>query len=212
MNIFLCGQKSFGREVLKRLLLDGHTITGVAVPPQEKYYDKMHGLAVKEQIPSIINSEWFVSKDIPSGTDLIVAAHSHHFISRQTREKARMGAIGFHPSLLPRHRGRDSVRWTIAFCDPIAGGTIYWLDEKTDGGPVFSQRLIFVNRNWDYHELWRRLFPIGVEMILEACQRIASGDRTAFMQNEEFTTWEPSFDAPRLFRPELIQLGQAEDE
>jgi methionyl-tRNA formyltransferase len=207
MNIFLCGQKSFGRETLKRLLLDGHTITGVAVPPQEKYYDKMQGLAIKERIPVIINSERLVSKVIPSGTEIIVAAHSHHFISQQTRDKAKMGAIGYHPSLLPRHRGRDAVRWTVAFHDRIAGGTMYWLDEKTDGGPVFSQRFIFVGRDWDYHELWRQLFPIGIEMISEACQKIAGGDRTAVKQNEAFATWEPSFDTPRLFRPELIQIG-----
>ncbi len=207
MKIFLCGQKSFGREVLKRLIADGHTITGAAVPPQEKYYDKMHGLAVKERVPIIINAERLLSKDIPPGTDLIVAAHSHHFISQNTITKARMGAIGFHPSLLPRHRGRDAVRWTIAFGDPVAGGTVYWLDDKTDGGPVFSQRFIFVNRQWDYHELWRRLFPIGIEMISAACKSIAKGDRAMAPQEEEYATWEPSFDVPRLYRPELIQLG-----
>ena len=210
MRIFLCGQKSFGREVLKRLLADGHSIIGVAVPPQEKYYDKMHGLAVKEHIPVIVNAERLVSKDIPPGTDLIVAAHSHHFISQKTRDKAKLGAIGFHPSLLPRHRGRDAVRWTIAFQDPITGGTVYWLDEKTDGGPIFSQQFLFVNRAWDHHELWCRLFPIGVDMISEACQRIGMGDRIAINQNESVATWEPSFDAPRLFRPELIQFGQVE--
>lgn len=208
MNIFLCGQKSFGREVFKQLIADGHRIVGVAIPPQEKYYDKLHGIAVKERISVIINADKLISSDIPPSTDVIVAAHAHHFISQKTRGKAKLGAIGFHPSLLPRHRGRDSVRWTIAFKDSVAGGTIYWLDEKTDGGPIFAQRFIFVNPKWNYHELWQKLFPLGVEMISESCLKIARGDRTAIPQAEEFATWEPAFDTPRLFRPELIQLGR----
>ena len=42
MNIFICGQRSFGRSVLKELLQRGHNIVGVAPPPQEKsFFDKL---------------------------------------------------------------------------------------------------------------------------------------------------------------------------
>lgn len=207
MRIFICGQKSFGRAVLARLLEDGHEIVGVAVPPQEKYYDKMQGLAIKQGIETIVNADRLVSKDIPAGTDLIVAAHAHHFISAQTRSKAKHGAIGFHPSLLPRHRGRDAVRWTVAMKDPVAGGTVYILDEVTDGGPVLMQRFIHVDPKWNHHDLWRELFPMGVDMLSTACKILESGAPDTTDQDDRFATWEPSFDAPRLFRPELVRLA-----
>ncbi len=53
MNIFICGQKSFGKEVLKALYEKGHNIVGVAPPPQEKYYDKMQGYAIKTYFSGI---------------------------------------------------------------------------------------------------------------------------------------------------------------
>ncbi len=58
-----------------------------------------------------------------AGTDLIVTAHSHARISKEALAAARLGGIGYHPSLLPRHRGIAAVEWTIKEGDPIAGGT-----------------------------------------------------------------------------------------
>lgn len=206
MKIFLCGQKSFGREVFKRLREDGHKITGVAVAPPGQYYDKLHGLAVKEKVEPIIFSDKLLSTDIPVGTDLIVAAHSHHYISMKSIARAKYGAIGYHPSLLPRHRGRDAVRWAVAMKDPITGGSIYWLNDKVDGGPIYSQKHVFINPAWDYHELWEILFGLGVEMISEAVKGIEKGVIISEPQNEDYATWEPSFDSPRLYRPELLSL------
>jgi methionyl-tRNA formyltransferase len=212
MKIFLCGQKSFGKAVLSRLLSDGHQVVGVAVPPPVKYYDKLHALAAKERVPVIIHADRLLSTDVPEGTDLIVAAHAHHFISAKTRARARLGAIGFHPSLLPRHRGRDAVRWTVAMRDPVAGATIYWLDEVVDGGPVLSQRFAHVAQGWSYHDLWRELFSLGVDMVSEAVAAVARGGAPSEPQDERFTTWEPSFQAPRLHRPEAPQLPGSESE
>ena len=47
MNIFICGQRSFGAAVLNALLQAGHNVVGVAPAPQRKYYDKMKIAAIK---------------------------------------------------------------------------------------------------------------------------------------------------------------------
>ena len=41
-----------------------------------------------------------LSSNIPDGTELIVAAHSHWLISGRCIDKAKHGGIGFHPSLV----------------------------------------------------------------------------------------------------------------
>ena len=189
MNIFICGQKSFGKEVLKAL------------------YDKMQGYAIKLGIPVISDCDKLVSRDIPENTDLVVAAHSHWYISTKIREKAKYGAIGFHPSLLPRHRGQDAVRWTVAMGEAITGATVFWLDDSVDGGEIFLQRAIHVSKKWDYHDLWKQIFPIGVEMICEAVENIEKGNIIKMPQDNQFATWEPSFTNTRLKRNELLQIG-----
>jgi methionyl-tRNA formyltransferase len=47
-------------------------------------------------------------RDAAAGVDLIIAAHSHDFIGRPHAAQGKLGAIGYHPSLLPLHRGRDA--------------------------------------------------------------------------------------------------------
>lgn len=209
MKIFICGQRAFGLAVLKRLYEDGHTIVGIAPPPQKQYKDKMVGFAMMHDIPIVSDCDTLRSSDIPDGTELVVTAHSHWMVSTKVLEKCRYGGIGFHPSLLPRHRGVDAVRWTIKMGDPVTGGTVYRLTDKCDAGDILLQSLVFVGRSWDYHKLWERIFPVGVALLSEACRLIETTGNTQpeTRQNEEFATWEPSWDRPRLKRNELLMLG-----
>ena len=68
------------------------------------------------------------------GTDLIVAARTHARVSDEALAHSRLGGVGYHPSLLPRHRGIAAVEWTIKEGDPIAGGSVYHLADGWDKG------------------------------------------------------------------------------
>lgn len=208
MKIFICGQKSFGKAVLKRLYEDGHEIVGIAPPPQEKYKDKMVGYAMLKGIPVIADCDTLTSDFVPDGTELIISAHSHWMISDKILDKCKYGGIGFHPSLLPRHRGQDAVRWAVHMGDAITGATIYNLQSATcDGGDILSQRVVFIKPGWDYHDLWRHIFPIGVDMVSDAVRTIERHEDRWEPQDDDLATWEPSWDRPRLKRNELIALG-----
>ena len=208
MKVFLCAQKSFGAAVLEAVIDAGHTITGVAPPPQDRLKDKVEISAIKRGLPIVSNCDKLRGRDIPAGTEIIVAAHSHWFISAPCRASARYGAIGFHPSLLPRHRGIDAVRWTALCGDPISGGTVFKLDDGVDTGPILLQRFIHIGRGWDYHKIWSELFPLGVEMIIESLSLIRDGAARYVEQNADFATWEPAYEQNRrLYRPELLELG-----
>lgn len=209
MKIFLTGQRSFGKAVFLALREDGHYIVGVAPAPPGQYYDKLHAIALRYKVPVVCEASRLTSDHIPEGTDLIISAHSHWYVSDKAAEKARLGAIGYHPSLLPRHRGRDAVRWTIACGDAVTGGSVYRLSSKVDGGSILLQRIQFVDRTWNHHDLWKRLFPQGVQMLRDAVKMLACGYVEGEPQDERFATWEPPFDATaRLYRPELLQLPQ----
>ena len=209
LKLFIAGQKSFGAAVYKAVRNAGHTVTGVACPADGQYYDRLKKAAYCDTPrPVIVDDEQLRAADIPDETDVIIAAHSHHFISTKAREKVRY-AFGYHPSLLPRHRGKDAVKWTIRFGDAVAGGSIYELGEKVDGGAIVLQRSVLVKKEWTYKDLWREaLFPLGVQPILETLKMIEGGKYAAIPQDESLATWEPPIEPnTRLFRPELIMLG-----
>ena len=210
LKLFIAGQKSFGAAVYKAVRNAGHSVTGVACPADGQYFDRLKKAAYCDKSkPVIIDSDKLRSSDIPEGTDVIIAAHSHHFISTKAREKVRY-AFGYHPSLLPRHRGKDAVKWTIRFGDAVAGGSIYELGEKVESGALVLQRSVLVKKERTHKDLWRdALFPLAVELVLETLRRIETGQYSSAPQNESLAAWEPSIEPnTRLFRPELIMLGR----
>ncbi len=209
MKIFLSGQKSFGAAALDLIMRMGHEVTGVAAP-----CDKPDALAASAELNHIhlLPSPLLTADRLPEGTELIVAAHSHAFIGRKTRYRARLGAIGYHPSLLPLHRGRDAVRWTIKMRDRVAGGTVFWLGDRVDAGAIAAQDFCFVRPEDTASSLWRReLFPMGLQLLALTLHDIARNRIVRIPQDEALATWEPALDAPRLARPDLLQLGDGSE-
>ena len=209
MRVFFCGQKSFGAAVLEELVRRGHEVVGVSPAPRGGKKDKVEVTALRKRLPVISDGERLSYADIPDNTDLIIAAHAHWIISDKALKRARYGGIGFHPSLLPLHRGRDAVRWAVHMGDKVTGGTVYWLSDKTDGGNIISQRNVFIRPGEDYHSLWHRIFPIGVEMMCDAVDDIERGCARSMPQDEKCATFEPSFDRQRLKRNDLVMIGSA---
>jgi methionyl-tRNA formyltransferase len=50
--------------------------------------------------------------------------------------------VGFHASLLPRHRGRAPVNWSIILGERLTGNTMMLLDAGVDTGAVVDQEPI----------------------------------------------------------------------
>jgi methionyl-tRNA formyltransferase len=208
MKIFVSGQKSFGSSVFQMLIKHGHEITGVAAPRFQLNGadDKLFALANAMDVP-VTQSQSLTADHIPDGTDLIVSAHSHAYIGRRTRDAARLAAIGYHPSLLPRHRGRDAIRWAIKMNDPIAGGTVFWLNNNVDAGDIAAQEWCWIEPGVTASELWRKtLFPLGLILLARVIGNLEAGTIVRIPQNEAVSTWEPAIDPPRMFRPELERL------
>ncbi|MEV7505058.1 formyltransferase family protein [Streptomyces sp. NPDC093018] len=219
MNIYLSGQGAFAVQVADALGEEGHRIAGVAAPRLRKghsdednalSWDRLRAWAYPRSVPWTDSAE-LRAMHVPDGVDLIVAAHSHAFIGRATRARAAVAAIGYHPSLLPLHRGRDAIRWTIRDGDKVTGGSVYHLTERTDGGPIAAQEHLFVPPGSTPETLWREhLAPLGVRLLVRVVTDLAKGRRVEVAQDDELATWEPAMGAPPLFKPELIALPGSE--
>ncbi|MFF4602503.1 formyltransferase family protein [Streptomyces sp. NPDC001339] len=215
MNIYISGQGGFAVQVADALLDEGHKIVGVAAPRLRKgqsdesnamSWDRLRSWAYPRDIPWTDSAE-LRAMHIPDGVDIIIAAHSHAFLGRHTRARAAVATIGYHPSLLPLHRGRDAIRWTIRDGDKVTGGSVYHLTERTDAGPLAAQEHLFVPPGSTAQSLWREhLAPLGVRLLLKVVADLAVDRRIEVPQDEKLATWEPAMGAPPLFKPELIAL------
>jgi methionyl-tRNA formyltransferase len=202
LRVLIAGQKWFGATVATAL----RTLPGVelaaAVAPSG---DRLAVLAEAWRVPVLGTLR---ADTVPAGIDLIVAAHAHEFVSERVRLRATYGGVGYHPSLLPLHRGRDAVRWAIRMRERVTGGSVYRLSNRMDGGDVLAQRHVFIRANDTARELWRReLGPLGVALLAEVVGRIAcEGHIAGVKQRESLATWEPAIDRPPAFRPDLLLL------
>ncbi len=206
MRIILTGTRSFGAAVLDAALEDGHEVCAVWTPPN----DRLDRKAAERGLPRYLSLSPPEAAELEA--DLVVAAHSHAFVSAAVRRSTRLGGVGYHPSLLPRHRGRDAVRWTIHLGDPVAGGSVYWLTENVDGGPLAAQDWCWVPKAKPHEDavskLWREeLFPMGVRLLMKTLADLDRGIIVEVPQPEQHATWEPSWDRPPLHRPDLPQIG-----
>src|SRR5258708_20833539 len=137
--------RHFGVTTLNMLRQHGVEIAGVVVADAE---DRLAAAAraVGIEVRVQANPKRVAASEIADRTDLIVTAHSHPRISREALAAAKLGGIGYHPSLLPRHRGIAAVEWTIREGDPIAGGTVYHLADPLDAGPIAPQERGFIKK------------------------------------------------------------------
>ena len=191
MRLFIAGQKWLGREVLWHCIAAGHEVTGVAAPSAS---DSLAEAARSAEVPVAVAARRLESEAVPEGVDLILAAHAHCYITKAARERARLGALGYHPSLLPRHRGRDAIRWAIHMREPVTGGTVYWMDDGADTGPIALQDWCHILPGDDPATLWRRkLGPMGLRLLIRAVELAERGELPRVEQDHAAASWEPAF-------------------
>jgi methionyl-tRNA formyltransferase len=196
MRITLVGSRHFGVTTFDMLRQRGVDIARVVVADGE---DRLANAARAAGIEVTVQADrrLVVASEIAEGTDLIVTAHSHARIGEDALVAAKLGGIGYHPSLLPRHRGIAAVEWTIREGDPIAGGSVYHLADRMDAGAIAAQEWVFVKKGETARELWERaLAPLGQRLLGEVIDYAkAHKALPAKPQDEQFATNAPKLSA-----------------
>jgi methionyl-tRNA formyltransferase len=195
VRLFICGSRQLGDQVMSAAVRHEHEIVGVCAPDGDRMIVKAVGLGVAPVTPSKLTPTC-----VPE-CDVILAAGCTWYLPMETRDRARLGVLAYHPSLLPIHRGGDAVRWAIHLRERVTGGTLYWMTDRVDAGPIVMQDHVLIRPHEDAKALWARaLLPIGVRFFDGAMALWAAGKGLppAIAQDETLATWEPAFSRPAL--------------
>ena len=202
LSIALFGQAPLAVDVLDRLLAEGHRIAGVFAPLagdrpdplaaraaalglrsfQRRYYQKRSGEPVPEALAE------YRELDV----DLNVLASFTYFMPAALRDAPRHGSLCFHPSLLPRFRGGAALQWQVMCGEPETGVSIFIPDDGIDTGPVAVQRggVQIAPDDTAGSLFFKKLYPLGVEALLEAVRDVERGTRKRFVQDEALATYQ----------------------
>ncbi len=117
------------------------------------------GARVRDLAPDLVVS-WFWTTKLPMS---LVSA-------------ARLGGIGAHPSLLPRHRGPDPCAWAILAGDVETGVSVHRLAADYDTGDVIAQARLAIEPEWNAWRLAKALDRPSLLLLRETALRFAAGD------------------------------------
>jgi methionyl-tRNA formyltransferase len=197
MRIVLIGQAAFGQKVLEALLNRGEKVVAVYAPPDKtgskidplKESAQQRGIPVFQ--PQRMRYPGVYEKFMELAPDLGVMAFVTDIVPESILNIPKVGTIQYHPSLLPKHRGRSSINWAIINGDKKTGITILWPDAAIDTGPILLQKEVDISPTDTVGSLYYdKLFPLGVEAIIESIDLIRKGKALRIPQDESQATYE----------------------
>ncbi len=197
MRIVVHGQQAFGRAVLEKLLAKGESVVAVFSAPDKegRPRDPLAELAEAKGLPLHQPKSWKMpeARELMARyrPDICMMAYVTLFVPQDILDMPTKGTFQYHPSLLPRHRGPSSINWPIIMGDRKTGLTIFWPNEGLDEGPILLQKEVPIAPDDTLGSLYfNRLFPMGVDAMMEALDLVREGRAPAIRQDESQATYE----------------------
>ncbi|HVA68915.1 MAG TPA: methionyl-tRNA formyltransferase [Candidatus Binataceae bacterium] len=198
MRIALIGQAAFAERALEVLHARGENIVHVYAPPEVPGArpDPLKTRALAIGLP-VSQPESFRTDEVfghfkSLDADLAIMAFVTLIVPERILYAPRLKSICFHPSLLPRHRGASAINWAIIQGDADTGVTWFWPDRGIDTGPILIQRRVPIHDEDTTGSIYfNRLFPMGIDTMVEAVELIKQGMAPSVAQDERDATYEP---------------------
>ncbi len=192
MNIVLIGQSNFGAEVLNKIK-ENYKVSGVFGPNSN--LDPIELACIESDIKFFkfkkLRSKEAINKFQDLMPDLCIMAYVTDIVPQEMISYPKLGTIQYHPSLLPKNRGPSSINWAIINGEDETGISIFWPDKGLDTGPILMQKKVKISEEDSVGSLYfNKLFPMGIEAILESIKKIKDGVAPKINQNEKFSSYE----------------------
>ena len=200
MKLAIVGQQDFGKAVLEAFLARKDEVAAVFCAP-EKPGARPDALRVAAQEKGLTVHQ-FKSLKAPeaaeamkaAGADIGIMAFVLQFAPQEFVKIPKHGTIQYHPSLLPKYRGPSSINWPISRGEKETGLTIFRPTDGLDEGAVILQKKTPIGDNDTLGTVYfDRLFPMGVQAMLEAADLVVAGKHKEVAQDESQASYEGWF-------------------
>jgi methionyl-tRNA formyltransferase len=197
MRIAVIGQQDFGKAVLEAFLAREHEVAAVFCAP-EKEGARPDALRAAAQGKGLRVNQ-FKSLRSPEASeamrdanaDIGIMAFVTQFAPREFVAIPKHGTIQYHPSLLPKYRGPSSINWPIIKGDTETGLAIFRPTDGLDEGAIILQKTIPIGPDDTIGSVdFDRLFPMGVQALLEAAELVFAGKHQESVQDESQASYE----------------------
>ena len=205
MKVLFMGTPEIAATILEAIINSKHEVVGVVT--QE---DKPKGrgkvlsappvkeLALKHNIevfqPHIIKEENAINRLREYDADIFVVAAYGKILSKEILEIPKYGCINAHASLLPKYRGAAPIQWSIIDGEKLTGVTVMQMDEGLDTGDMLFKSVVEIDDEDTADTLYEKLSICGGNLIVEALDRIETGDIHPVSQDDSQASYAKILD------------------
>ena len=197
MRVAIVGQQDFGKAVLEAFLARGDQVAGVFCAPEKPgaKADVLRTFAQEKQIKVFqfgsLKSDEARAAMKGLNAEIGIMAFVLQFAPQDFVSIPKHGTIQYHPSLLPKYRGPSSINWPIIRGDTSTGLSVFRPTDGLDEGPVIVQKETPIGADDTLGTVYfDRLFPMGVQAMLEAADLVVAGKHRERVQDESHASYE----------------------
>jgi len=195
MRVLFVGDVMVGRPILEAIGTVG-TLAGAAVEG-DRHRDAAAALGVPVLEAREVNASETLARLAGLELDLIVNFNSTILFSADLLGLPRVGAINFHPGLLPDYAGLNVHQWAILNDETETGCTVHVMTPHLDAGPILARSRVEILETDTGLTLFMKLLRSGVDTMTAVLTRVAeTGFDGAEAQPGGFTHFYRRADRP----------------
>ncbi len=132
-----------------------------------------------------INDPALVARLAALRPDLLVVAGWTRLLGEPLLAVPRRGCVGFHASMLPRHRGRAPVNWSILLGEAETGNTMMLLNAGVDTGAIVDQEPVPIGPDDTCGTVYERVGEAGARMLVRQLPGLLAGTAPRIPQDPD---------------------------
>ncbi len=190
MKILFIGTVLFSKNILDEVIKSKNKIVGVIGKKKSKFNSDYYDLVKysrKKRIDATysddINSNKILRWVKKRKPDIIFCIGWNQLLKKDFLKIAPRGTIGYHPSDLPKNRGRHPIIWSLILGLKNIGSCFFYMDSKADSGRIISKKMIKIQKNYDSNTIYKKLIILGKKQIKEIIFKIKNNKIKSFPQN-----------------------------
>lgn len=183
MRVVFVGSVEFSESLLRHVLELGVSVVGVCTlkdsPINSDHYD-LGPLARQNAIPLLYVSDLNSSETFnwiqDRQADVIFCFGWSKIIELNLLTNTPLGVLGYHPTMLPKNRGRHPIVWALVLGLERTGSTFFFMNEHADAGDIVSQSEVVIDYQDDARTLYDKLLSKAKDQLTDLVPRLIAGD------------------------------------
>lgn len=165
----------------------------------EKYSENVsgyfpnHNIAISNNIPykkfKNINDNENIEIIEKIAPDLIFVVGLSQLVKQPVLNCAKLGVVGFHPTPLPKFRGRAAIVWQILLGITKTKCTLFLINEGMDSGDILGQEDYEISSDDYAEDVHRKCGKAAIKLFERVLKDLMDGNMRTIEQDEKQATY-----------------------